>query len=287
MGIFSKLLNPFSWGKLGGKLGGKSKDNYKPRNSKVPSRPPSELLLYARDIAGCQIQKLLYSTEGASWMRASYTYPSFDDMNFIIKDNIFSIIIDIQDEEGFSYLPEEFKKRQLFAAKKYNLIPCKFPVVVNNPHNPDMNTVRAKTDGWNLLSTDLSNEIVPDTETCERTEVSDWEYRHLSIMYIINYLKQKKMNILSFQDTLEVDPQIWFEDSNKKQCWLIVRTSKIDQSNIKKPKALKEIIKKCFTKDGYYALVSFEVEDEYKKRLYRGDKYNISIKEFEKIHTTL
>lgn len=282
MGIFEKLLNPFS-----NKSRNKFRGEYKERKSKVPSRPPSDLLLHSRNITGTHLQKHIDTIDGCHWLRAGYTYPSFDDMNFIYKDSIFSVIIDIQDEEGFSYLPDEFKRRQLFAAKKYNLVPCKFPVVVNNPHSPDMNTVRALNEGWNLIHTETSDNIIPDNIKSDRTEFSEWEYRHYSVAHVIEYLKQNGMKILSYQDTLEIDPQIWFENDKQKQSWMIVRTQKIDKKNTSKPKALKEMIEKCFTKDGYYSLVSFEVDDEYKKRLYRGDDYKISIVEFEKVHTTL
>lgn len=286
MGILKKIFNPFSTkSAMESRKQNKFRDNK--NKSKVPTRPPSDLLLYSRDIAGMQIQGVINELEGANWLRAAYTYPSFDDMNFIYKDNVFSVIIDIQDEEGFSYLPEEFIKRQLFAAKKFNLVPCKFPIVVKDPHNPDMNTVRALNKGVNLIHTETQDIIDLETIKSERTEVSDWEYRHYAIEYVMNYLTQQGMKVLSFQDTLEIDPQFWFEDNNNKQAWMIVRAQKIDKKDTPKPKALKEMIEKCFTKDGYYSLVSFTVDDVYKKRLYRGDKFKIALAEFEKVHSTL
>lgn len=255
-------------------------------SKKVPTHQPSDLLLYARDIAGSNIQKRMTLLNECRWIRAEYTYPAFDNMNFIYKNKIFSVIIEIQDEEGNSYIPEEYVKRQLNASKKYNLIPCKFPVVVDNPHEPDFETVKPKNNGWNLYHTKTNEIITPEhMATTDKIKMSEWEMRNFGIVFVRKYLSAKQLKVLSFQDTLEVDPQIWFEDANGKKCWLLVRCAQKSNNKIPKPNKLNEIIRRCFKNNGYFAGVSLEAIDE--KHLYRGGKINIEFEGIEKIHSVL
>lgn len=287
MDILRKLLNPF------GKDNKKGKREYKDlsKDSKqVVPRPPSELLLYARDIAGLQIQKHMLILNNCRWLRAEYTYPAFDSMNFIYKNKIFSVIIDIQDMEGNSYLPDEFIKRQMFAAKYNNLIPCKFPVVVDNPHNPDIKTARALREGWNLYHTETGEFIIPEhIATTEKILMSEWEIRNFSIVFVRKYLQAKQLKVLSFQDTLEVDPQIWFEDADGKKCWIVVRCAKFPQKEAEMPEKLNEIIRRCFTFDGYFAGIVLNPvnKEDGDKELYRNGNVNIEFKGMEKIHSTM
>lgn len=286
MDILRRLLNPLGDEKV-------KKREYKDlsKDSKqVTARPPSDLLLYSRDIAGTQIQKHMLILNNCKWIRAEYTYPAFDSMNFIYKNRVFSIIIDIQDFEGNSYLPEEYIKRQIYASKKNNLIPCKFPVLVDNPHNPDFKTVRALRDGWNLYHTETNEIIIPEhIATTDKIVMSEWEMRNFAITFVRKYLQAKQLKMLSFQDTLEVDPQIWFEDANGEKCWIVVRCAKHPETEAEKPEKLNEIVRRCFTKDGYFAgVVLYPVnKDENDKELYRNGNVNIEFKGLEKIHTKM
>ncbi|MCM1265898.1 MAG: hypothetical protein NC200_06835 [Candidatus Gastranaerophilales bacterium] len=286
MDILRRLLNP-----LGKEKGGKREYKDLSKDSQqVAARPPSELLLFSRDLAGTQIQKHMLILNNCRWIRAEYTYPAFDSMNFMYKNKIFSIIIDIQDYDGNSYLPEEYIKRQLYAAKKNNLIPCKFPVVVDNPHEPDLSTVKALHEGWNLEHTQTNELIFPEQiATTEKIPMSEWEMRNFAIVFVRKYLAAKQLKVLSFQDTLEVDPQIWFEDANSEKCWIVVRCSKYPDTEVPKPEKLKEIIRRCFAHDGYFASIVLTPanREEGDKELYRGGNVHIEFKGFEKIHTKM
>jgi hypothetical protein len=285
MGFLKNLLNPF-----GDNNNKKEYKDISKESQRVTPNPPSELLLYCRDIAGEQIQTRMGLLNDCRWIRAEYTYPAFDSMCFIYKNAIFSVIIDIQDEEGTSYIPEEFIKRQLYAARTYNLIPCKFSVVVPHPQEPDLKEVKPKTDGWNLFNTETGEEIIPEhSATEEKVKISDWEIRNLSIRFVMKYLQAKKLHILSFQDTLEVDPQIWFQDKDGRKCWLIIRSALAPEKEVKKPEKLKEIIRRCFKNDGYYAGVILAPvnDDENDINLYRNGNVKINFVNFEKVHSTL
>ena len=91
MGIMDKFLNP-----LGDKKPGAYQDISKD-SQRVASAPPSELLLYCRDLAGVQIQRNMNLLNDCRWVRQEYTYPAFDSMNFVYKNQIFSVVIDILD----------------------------------------------------------------------------------------------------------------------------------------------------------------------------------------------
>lgn len=282
MGFIDKILNPFGKNKNTTK---KYKDISK-ESQRVAPDTPSELLLFCRDIAGNQIQEKISQSDDLHWIRAEYTYPSFDSMNFMYKNLIFSVIIDIQDKYGKSYLPEIFIKRQLYACKTYNLIPCKYPIIVPNPTEPEPDKIKPKTQGWNLFNTETDKEIIPeDFNTNDLIELSDWEMRNFGIRFISRYLSAKKIKLLSFQDTLEVDPQIWFEDENGKKCWIIVRCEHTEE--IKKPKKLNEIIRRCFKYDGYFAGIIIEPKNKDIKTLYRCQDIRITFNGLEKIHSTI
>ncbi len=90
MDFIKNLFNPLNKNK---------KREYKDlsKDSKQVVTPqPSDLLIYARNIAGVQIQKHMQLLNDCKWIRAEYTYPAFDSMNFIYKNKVFSIIIDIR-----------------------------------------------------------------------------------------------------------------------------------------------------------------------------------------------
>lgn len=257
-------------------------------SKRLPDNSPSELLLTARDVTGKRLQKKILELEECRWLRSEYTYPSFDDMNFMYKSNIYSVIIDIQDEDGVSFLPEEYVKRQLYTASTNNLVPCKFPVTVPEPHNPDLSKIKVKTDGWNLYHTETLEPIDPEIyETKESCEMSKWEMRHFGVKFVIEYLQAKKFKVVGFQDTLEVDPQIWFLDAQGKRCWIIVRCDVNLEDNTKQPDKFSEIIKRCFKYDGYYSGLKLEPKSSDEKVIYRGDSIKAEFDGIRKIHSIL
>lgn len=281
MDFLRKLLNPF------GKNKKRKFQDLSKESKKVSSNPPSELLLCSRDIAGLQIQQHMNLLNDCRWIRAEYTFPAFDSMNFIYKNKVFSIIIDIQDYSGNSYLPDTYVKRQLLAAKEHNLIPCKFPVVVDNPHNPNLNTAKALNKGWNLYNTETNENIIPEhLATTENIKMSEWEKRNFAVIFVRKYLEAKRLKVLSYQDTMEVDPQMWFEDENNKKCWIVIRCSKFPESEPPKPDNLKEIIRRCFSYDGYYTnIILKSLSDD--NELYRNGSVKIDFKGLEKIHSVI
>lgn len=287
MDLFNKLFNP-----LNRKTKNKKNEyqDLSKESKRVTARPPSDLLLYARNITGNQIQEHIKLLNDCRWIRADYTYPAFDDMNFIYKNKVFSVIIDIQDETGVSYLPVEYKSRQLYACKKNNLIPCMFSITVPNPEEPDFSQVKPKSNGWNLYNTKTGEEIIPEhLATAEKTKMSDWELQNLAVKYVMLYLKSQKFSIYSYQDMLEIDPQIWFKDNDGKKCWIVVRNALMPQKQAEKPQKINEIIRRCFKNDGYFAGIVYTPQNDDPKdmNLYRLGNVKIEFSGLEKIHSVI
>lgn len=285
MDLLNKLFSP-----LKGKNKNRHYEDLSKESQRVAPNTPSDLLLYARDVAGSHIQKMMEHLNDCKWVRAEYTYPSFDSMCFIYKNKVFSVIIDIYDKDGDSYLPQELVKRQLYACKGNNLIPCKFKVIVDDPYNPDMETVSPKNNGWNLFHTETDEIIIPEhLATTDKIELSQWEMRNFAIRLVLKYLQSQNLKIHSFQDTLEVDPQIWFDNKEGKKSWILVRADKYPSKEVKKPKSLKEITRRCFKNDGYFAGIIFIPVNEDKKdtNLYRMGTLKIDFKGLEKIHSVI
>jgi len=284
MNFLKKILNPFD----GNNNKNRDYKDLSKESQRVTPNPPSDLLLYARDIAGHSIQEKINLLPNCMWFRSEYIYPAFDSMNFTYNNHIFSVIIDIKDENGVSYLPEEFKKRQLYAEKTYNVIPCKYTVTVPNPQEPDLNQVKPVSNDWNLIHTETEEPIFPETyDLVTDVEMSDWEIRNYGIKFVMKYLKAKRYKIRTYQDTLEVDPQIWFTDENGKRCWVMVRCAKPPQNEIEQPKKIKEIVRRCFKYDGYFAGVILTPKDRTADKLYRGKDIRIDFKGFAKIHDAI
>lgn len=281
MDFLRKFFNPFKKNKK------HTYQDLSKESRQITVRPPSELLLYSRDIAGLQLQKHMNILNNCGWIRSEYVYPAFDNMNFIYKNVVFSILIDIRDKDGKSFLPDIYVKRQLIAAKEYNLIPCKFPITVDNPYNPDMKTAEALCKGWNLFHTSTNELVIPEhLATVEKIKMSEWEKRNFAINFVRKYLFAKKLKVLSYQDTMEVDPQLWFEDENGKKCWVVIRCAIAPEKDIPEPKKLSEIIRRCFTYEGYFTCIVLKPISE-DNILYRGGSVRIDFEGLEKVHSVL
>ena len=149
-----------------------------------------------------------------------------------------------------------------------------------------MTTIKALHNGWNLFNTETDEEIIPEhLATTEKIELSRWEMRNYAITYIRRIFEAQHVKVLSFQDTLEVDPQMWFEDSNGKKCWLIIRCETTPKEKAEQAEKLNEIIRRCFTYDGYFAGIVLKPLDD--DKLYRGSRVNIEFNGLEKIHSVL
>lgn len=215
----------------------------------------SAIFLRARHIAGEYLEQQIelhggfsYTSSGYfKWIKAELTYPSFDNFTLAYKNKIFSIAIDIIDNDNKGTLPRSFRERLVLECKNHDLIPCLFPI--------KMRDLSPLYRGWNLIAP-FSHEYIDPIllASDELSLMSDWEKNNFAIQIVRNYLSQKKMKLLSFCGLLGIRPQIWFEDSENRKKWVYVKNSqypslaKFDGFDV--PAAIKVF-------DGFFAGVSF------------------------------
>jgi hypothetical protein len=141
---------------------------------------PSEIFLWARQMAGIQLQEQFSfnnktnvnsSYDGFKWIKPELTYPSFDNLTFAYKNSIFSVIIELIDEKGTSFTKQQ-RDRLLKACDENNLIPCLFKIRFNEKgnslfgrllvdnHQEDFELIVIEQ-GWNICDARTNQKIDP------------------------------------------------------------------------------------------------------------------------------
>lgn len=254
--------------------------------------PPKEFW-QARQIAGCHLQECFKKFsqenwhEGFFWVKAEPTYPSFDNLTFAYKNQIFSVLIDFVEitkkvlgkTTMRSLLPENVITRFLKATEENNLVPCLFPV--------DANILQPITStSWNLLHAKTKEWIKPENmATDERIPMSKWEINNFVIQIVRDHLTQQGNKILSFCDLVEIEPQIWFENKKGEQCWVLAKfVEKPEDNDYHKWLGLEKCNKKLLDFDGFFAGVELRNATDFGDILYRGEGAHIKFKGLSLIH---
>ncbi len=248
---------------------------------------PDELFLNARDIAGNHIQNMMNKTPSDFvWIRSELTDPAFDDMNFRYKNQVFSVLIkvflnghEITDPERQEFFMEE--------TKNYNMIPCIFPVDMNliatgigfmiKPGEfPKHKLTPRFAKDWNLIHAETGAPINPlDLASDEPILMSEYELNNFAIRIVSKLLKDDGGKLESFCDIPGVSPQIWFQDSTRKMCWVCVKYG-TQESELTRPDNFEilELSKQpqINKHDGYFATVEFT---PIKGKPYRGSGFHV------------
>jgi hypothetical protein len=188
----------------------------------IPRPQPPADFLHARNVAGVALQQQFSKHAGKlpesrdfRWIKSDLTWPSFDHLTFAYGNQIFSVLVEVIDNEE-SQLSEQECQRCFDACVKSNLIPCVFRV--------SLREMKPLQEGWNLLALETNLPITPqELVTDERIEMSEWELRNMAIQIVRDSVAQNGGKVLSFTDVLGVDPQVWFEDNAGSRAWIIVR----------------------------------------------------------------
>ena len=188
----------------------------------IPRPQPSADFLHARNVAGVTLQHQFSKHTGKlpesrdfRWIKSDLTWPSFDHLTFAYGNQIFSVLVEVIDNEE-SLLSEQECQRCFDACVKNNLIPCVFRVSLRD--------MKPLLEGWNLLALETSLPIAPqELVTDERIEMSEWELRNMAIQIVRDNVAQNGGKVLSFTDVLGIDPQVWFEDNAGSRAWIIIR----------------------------------------------------------------
>jgi len=257
------------------------------KSKEIDNHRASDLFMAARDFAGNHIQQFINSNPDYKWYKIEYTHPCFDHFSFKYKNQIFSILVDIRNPDGKSFLPPEFLKRQLNEAEKNNLVPCVFPVVIDNPDDPALNTIKIVGDGINLFHTVKKTPIIPeDIGTDEKILMSHWEKHNYAIMQARLVLKEKGVKVVSFQDIPVVNPQLWMLNDVGEKCWVVVRYYTGTKEATITPEEITEITRRCFKFNGYFCSVGLNPSKNTKEKyLYRNASMDVTFNGFRPIHT--
>lgn len=254
-------------------------DRYNKEMYEIDRPNPSPLFWKARSIAGQHLQNCFNSfipqncRDGFFWIKPEPTYPSFDNLTFGYKNQIFSVLIDFVKpvKRVFrkmtleSQLPNRVVNRFLEATQKYNLVPCLFPM-----HYLELDLIGHD---WNLLQANTKSWVTPQKlGTKERIRMSEWEINNFVIQIVRDQLMRDGNKVLSFCDLPEMEPQIWFENSKRERCWVLVKYIVNPEDNdYHRWLGLEKNNKMLQDYDGYFAGVELRNSNDFGTILYRGE----------------
>ena len=247
---------------------------------------PSQFFVDTRKLVVDWLQQRINQIEGTRWIKSYLTYPAFEHLSFSYKNQIFCVLIDIIDENTKkSCLPDKTKNLLIKECEKNNLIPCLYKVLVDNPQNPTYNTLKQYSDGWNLYDARNNEPIIPERlGTDDLIKMSEWELNDFAIQVVRDYITDNlKLKILSYQNIVGIDPQLWFMDDNRQKHFVIVRYTMYPNKDTKKPNHTNSIQDKCKGYEGFFASVAFCSKGENPSVLYRGQENYISFTGLEKL----
>ena len=258
----------------------------------VPKENPSDFFLMARNWVGSMLQKEMtklpegFSKRGAYWIKAEYTTTAFEDLTFAYKNQIFCILVEFIDKKtGQSLLPIQKIERLINESKKNNLIPCLYKVqILDLEKKLDIENLKKFSKGWNLYHAETQLKVIPEKiVTDELVPMSDWEKNDFAIQVVKDYLKQQNYKLLSYQNVVGIDPQIWFENEEGQQCWILVRYSVFPNDSSKKPTNMFDVVNYCKGFSGFFADVSFYSTEGNPSILFRGRGSYIKFTGLEKL----
>lgn len=224
--------------------------------------------------------------KGFCWLRTDYAYPSFDDLMFAYRNQVFSVrFLLIERRHGNAKFRAErdlqvrnsgefcARKLQLEEAQKYNdIVPCLFPIFADN-FEP------AVPDGWNLFHARTLAPLSPETmATDELIPKSDFEINNLIIQFARDHVLPKmNAKLMSFCEIPGFDPQMWFVKDGS-PCWMLIQHSHKKNSGIPHDvEATVERLLKTQTRNyptrrcpGYFLGVRILDVDRFTETLYRG-----------------
>lgn len=218
---------------------------------------PSPQFLEARNRAGLALQDQFKSlggryaeSEDYKWIKAELTWPSFDDLTFAFRNQVFSVLVDLV-KGGNSTLSPKAIERCREAARDNHLVACVFPI--------DADSMQPLTSGWNLHHLDTRELVIPEEVASEKkVPMSKWEMRNFSIQIVMGHLQEKEgAQVLSFTDVLGIDPQIWFENPSGERNWVVVRNfAQVHGNEWEKYVGLEKSNPPLREYDGYFAAVA-------------------------------
>jgi len=217
----------------------------------IEQSPPSDDFATAWSAAGQHIQK--QADTGFSWLRATLNPPMAEHLSFRIGNQLFFVFVEAAE---FDYLTG----KKLFdkVCDEATAIPCTMPM------KKQLGNWKPKHGGWGLVNARSNQPINPlDYVSDELIEMSDWELHDFAIQIVCTQIEKEGNKIFSKQPSTEINPSIWFEDSEGPH-FVVVRAARHPDNEAFAPKniaSIKEICSKL-SSSGYFASVVFANSDD-------------------------
>jgi len=266
---------------------------------------PSPQFLEARNRAGLALQEQFKALGGNlappkdyKWIKAELTCPSFDDLTFGYRNQVFSVLVEPL-KAGRSLLSPKVIERCREAARDNHLVPCVFPI--------EIDSMRPTSAEWNLFHLETRQPVIPeDIASDQKIPMSKWEMRNFAIQIVINHLEKEgdDARLLSFTDVLGIDPQIWFETSDGARNWIVVRNfAQVGGNEWEKYVGLEKSNPPLRDYDGHFAAVAiasaeaflYDLEGNHiplserftgSAPIFRGDSFYVKFDGLKRIHVS-
>ena len=154
-------------------------------------------------------------------------FPSYDDIAFAYRGNVFAVKLYERDSEGNSPLSaEEIAELQEYS-HEHNLVPCCFPL--------DADTHEPLETGWNLLSLETGEPLDPASyPPAPDARLSEWELQFIRVRSAIEWLAKERRGEIQNVCTLPgAVPQLFFTDGEGNRAWALVRDVAAQELDLK------------------------------------------------------
>lgn len=231
--------------------------------------------------AGMYLQEHLKRGTKHTWIRNICTSPSFCDFIFLYDNHIYCVIFSNVYISG-RHVNAEFDRKEveklLHVCDANKLTACLMPMM-------ERDGALLFPNGWGLIDAreyylnDRARAVIPDELSIdEEIEMSAWECLDMASQVVRRFLKDKSIEVISYQDGSMRDPQILFKDKQGKSCALFVRYCIYPVQDVLPPDNIEDLKKYAFKKYGasrfFFASVSL-APGEGREKLIRSEDMRV------------
>lgn len=168
----------------------------------IQQKIPSEQFQKAWSAAGQYIQK--QAGTGLNWLRATLDQPMTEHLSFRIGNQLFFVFIEAA-EFNYQLEKDSFTKVCIEA----NAVPCLMPM------EKSLEKWRPSQSGWGLVHAQSNKPLNPlEHVSDELIEMTDWEVHDFAMQVVCTHLEKEGKNVFSKQSSPEIEPSLWFADSD-------------------------------------------------------------------------
>ncbi len=200
------------------------------------------------------------------WIQVSLEYPAFHHLCFGFKNQIYSVIIAILDEENKIVIDPTLVGNQERECMENNLLPC---MIILKKGRPLLQFPLVCTE--KLDYKDARSVNPKDLDLTERIPISKWEVSSIGVEIVRNSLTKESAIIHSYSDVIGIRPNIWFEKDGQMSTVFVSTKGSGHSINCKDITLSKEDRKRIENFKCYTAHVEISSPDS--PTLYRGEPF--------------